>query len=246
MQVNAWGITDRGRVRSQNQDSFYLDVLHEEHQAVLVVCDGMGGAKAGNVASELAVEAFVEDVRGSLKPGINHRYMKNALSQAVSRANAVVYQKAQSKEDYNGMGTTLVGAIVSDDMVAVANVGDSRAYLISEEGISRITRDHSVVEDMLYNGDLTREQARIHPSKNLITRALGTETDLTCDLFALTLRRGDYLLLCSDGLTNVVEDQELLYEVLHGGEPSRSCLQLLEIANARGGPDNITVVILAV
>ena len=241
--MNAWGLTDRGKVRSSNQDSFYLDIAHEEGHAILVVCDGMGGARAGNVASELAVESFVDEVRRLIKPGVNNRFLRNTLDHAVTRANHVVYEKSRSSEDFIGMGTTLVGAIATAHLAVIANVGDSRAYLINREGIFRVTRDHSVVEDLLGKGEITPQEARNHPSKNLITRALGTEPEINCDLFSLELRPDDILLLCSDGLTNVVEEAEILYEVLQGADLSSSCTHLLALANARGGPDNITIVI---
>lgn len=243
--MNAWGVTDKGVVRAQNQDSFFLHVFHEDNQAVVAVCDGMGGARAGNVASELALETFVEEVRRALKPGVGARFLQQTLTTAVTLANSAVYEKAQSGEAFSGMGTTLVGAIVSGQLVAVANVGDSRAYRIGAQGISRVTKDHSLVEDLLEKGDLTFEEARSHPRKNLITRALGTDAQVNCDLYNLEMEPGEYLLLCSDGLTNVVEDQEILFEVLQGGEPSRACMQLLELACARGGPDNITVALIS-
>ncbi|MDR3207187.1 MAG: Stp1/IreP family PP2C-type Ser/Thr phosphatase [Oscillospiraceae bacterium] len=242
--MNAWGITDKGLVRALNQDAFFLHVLHEDGQAVLVVCDGMGGARAGEVASETAVDAFVEEVRRALKPGMDAAALKELLAAAVAHANDVVFRRASS-EEYAGMGTTLVAALVSGRQVAVANVGDSRAYRIGPQGITRVTKDHSLVEDLFSKGNLTYEEARSHPSKNLITRALGTDAIVDCDLFSFAFSPGEYVLLCSDGLTNVVEDQEILYETLHGGQPAHACTQLLELACARGGPDNITVALIS-
>ncbi|MDR1157060.1 MAG: Stp1/IreP family PP2C-type Ser/Thr phosphatase [Oscillospiraceae bacterium] len=244
--MNAWGITDQGKVRTQNQDAFFLHVSHESTQAVLAVCDGMGGARAGNVASELALEIFVEEVRRDLRASPDEQEMERMLAQAVEEANARVFARAQSSEAYAGMGTTLVGAILSGRQAAVVNIGDSRAYRVGTHGVSRVTRDHSLVEALIDKGDLTFEQARSHPSKNLITRALGTEPRVDCDLYTLDLAPGEYLLLCSDGLTNVVEDREILAEVLREGELSQRCRRLIELANDRGGPDNITVVVAQV
>lgn len=243
--MNVWGISDPGVVRPQNQDSFYIDVLHEEGQAICVVCDGMGGARAGNVASELAAEAFIDEIKNGLKPAMGLKYMQTLADRAVYRANRVVYDHSKNNEAYMGMGTTLVGALLSGNNAEIVNVGDSRAYFIDHNGITRITRDHSVVEDMLRRGDLTYEEARMHPSKNLITKALGTEIEVEPDHYSREIENGTYLLLCSDGLTNTVEDQEILYEVLNGGDISKCCMRLLDIANSRGGPDNTTIVLIS-
>ncbi len=242
----AWGITDRGVSRQQNQDSFHLEVHHDSEQAMCVVCDGMGGARAGNIASEIAVEAFVQEMRLMLKSGMSQKSTRMALRQAVKEANLRVYDKAKSGSDYAGMGTTLVGGVITPGQAVIVNVGDSRAYIIDPEGIEQVTRDHSLVEDLLFRGELSKEEARNHPSKNLITRALGTEESVQCDVFIAELRPGDFVLLCSDGLTNVLEEQEILYEVLHGGDPALCCRRLLDAANGRGGPDNITIVLVSV
>lgn len=243
--MNVWGISDTGRVRAQNQDSFFIDAMHEDGHAVCVVCDGMGGARAGNVASELAVEAFVEEIKNALKPSMNPKYMRELLDRAAYKANRVVYDKSRSDDAFSGMGTTLVGALLSGSHAAIVNVGDSRAYYIDNGGIKRITQDHSLVEDLLHRGDLTYEEARNHPGRNLITRALGTEIEVDCDHFSCDLEEGGYLLLCTDGLTNTVEEQEILFEVLHGGDVSKCCMRLVNLANGRGGPDNITVVLVS-
>jgi len=246
MGMNAWGLTDKGVARAQNQDAFYLHVIHEDDQAILTVCDGMGGARAGDVAAKLALDTFVGELGRVLKPKMDAKALRPLLADAAARANEAVFAKAESGGGaYAGMGTTLVGAVVSGYEVVIANVGDSRAYRINPLGISRVTRDHSLVEDLLTMGDLTVQEARSHPSKNLITRALGTDVRVDCDLYSFTMGPGEYLLLCSDGLTNVVEDQEILYEVLNGGEPATSCIQLKELACVRGGPDNITIVLVA-
>jgi len=143
------------------------------------------------------------------------------------------------------MGTTLVAALVGEREAVILNEGDSRAYHINQDGIVLITRDHSLVEDLVERGELTREQARTHPHKNLITRALGAEPVLMADCFCKEMVPGDYLLLCSDGLSNVVGEQEMLYEVIHGGEAENCCQRLLEIALNRGAPDNVTAVLVS-
>lgn len=232
-----WGITDRGVVRTQNQDAFTARILSDGH-VLAVVCDGMGGARAGNVASTMTVELFTQKLE-NLSGDPNHR-----MGQAAIEANDEVFKRAITDDDCAGMGTTLVAAMVDTHFATLLNVGDSRAYQISESGIKQITRDHSVVEDLVISGQLTREEARNHPRKNLITRALGCEPQLRADLFRVEVKEGDRLLLCSDGLSNLVTEQEILYEVIHGGEDDTCCQRLLEIALHRGAPDNVTVVLV--
>ena len=245
--IYAWGVTDTGAVRTQNQDGFYLDVP-SEHLAVGVVCDGMGGAKAGNIASMLAVETFVGTLQSCQPPNGEEQQEKPAaiLAQAAEAANRAVFQRAATDPDCRGMGTTMVAAMVVARVAYLLNIGDSRAYYINADGISRLTRDHTVVEDMEVRGDITPEEARTHPQKNLITRALGSEEHIRADLYEKELQAGDFLLLCSDGLSNVVTDQELLYEVIHGGEPADCCQRLVDITLSRGAPDNVTAVLIQI
>ena len=241
--IHAWGITDKGVVRTQNQDGYYLDVP-SEHLAVGVVCDGMGGAKAGNIASLIAVETFVDTLQRS--QGEPDTPPPAVLSLAAEEANAAVYRRANTDPDCFGMGTTMVAALLVERTAYLLNIGDSRAYHINGEGITRLTRDHSVVEDMVARGDITPEQARTHPRKNLITRALGAEERIRADLYEKELAGGDFLLLCSDGLSNILSDQELLYEVVHGGDPDSCCQRLLDITISRGAPDNVTAVLFQI
>lgn len=232
-----WGITDRGAVRSQNQDAYAVRSL-SDGRILAVVCDGMGGARAGNVASTMTVELFTNAVE-AISGEDSHR-----MGQAAIQANDKVFQRAIIDDDCAGMGTTLVAALVGQERSVLLNVGDSRAYHINEAGIWQITRDHSVVEDLVKSGQLTREEARNHPRKNLITRALGCEPQLRADLFTVDTGVGDWLLLCSDGLSNLVAEQEMLYEVIHGGAEDTCCQRLLDIALHRGAPDNVTVVLV--
>ncbi len=240
--MNIWGITDVGIVRQQNQDDYHIELLAED-MALGIVCDGMGGAKAGNVASQLAVETFLETAKA--QPPEQWRNEPEALLHfAAEQANGAVHFRANIDADCRGMGTTMVAALVIGNQAYILNIGDSRCYLVRPEGISRVTRDHSVVEDLVARGQITPEQARQHPQKNLITRALGAESKLRADLFRKPMEPGDALLLCSDGLSNMVSDQELLYEVLHGGPAEDCCRRLLDIALSRGAPDNVTAVLL--
>ena len=238
--MNVWGITDRGKIREQNQDAFAHQVL-PDGRVIARVCDGMGGARAGNIASSMAVDVFMEAFleEGEDSPDLEH------MERAAARANRQVFRRAVEDENCVGMGTTLVAALAGEEEALILNEGDSRAYHISEEsGISQVTRDHSLVEDLVERGELTRDQARVHPHKNLITRALGAEPDLKADSFRRELTEGDFLLLCSDGLSNVVSEQEILYEVVHGGEACTCCRRLLDIALHRGAPDNVTAVLI--
>lgn len=239
--IKGWGVTDKGAVRQQNQDAYYLDMT-DHGLAVAVVCDGMGGAKAGNVASTLAVDSLVETLRAqdpakATDPG-------QVLLDAAELSNSAVFYRASIDPDCLGMGTTMVAILLDGSMAHILNIGDSRCYLINSEGIIRLTRDHSVVEDLVERGDITPEEARLHPRKNLITRALGAEEHIRADLYRQELAEGDCLLLCSDGLSNVVTDQEILYEIVHGGEKADCCKRLLGIALERGAPDNVTAVLL--
>lgn len=243
--MEAWGLTDLGNVRSQNQD--YYDIVSLGKECLLVVvCDGMGGAKSGNIASRLACEVFVGEVTRSIRQDMEPEDLANVLRGAVELANTSVFEQSKLGSDFSGMGTTLVAAVVTPERAVIANVGDSRAYLIGKEGIRFMTMDHSLVELMVQRGELTREQAKNHPGKNLITRAVGTEQTVSCDVYQQEMKHGDELLLCSDGLSNVMADQEILFEVVHGVHKEGCCQRLLDIAKGRGAPDNVTVILVAV
>ena len=237
--MEIWGVTHRGAVRQQNQDSFASQRL-EDGRIIALVCDGMGGARAGNVASTMAVDLFMR--RFLEQDGESNDQERMQISAAM--ANQEVFQRAATDPDCAGMGTTLVAALAGPGEAVILNEGDSRAYHVNQEGIVLVTRDHSLVEDMVERGELTREQARTHPHKNLITRALGAEPVLLADCFRQAMAPGDCLLLCSDGLSNVVTEQEMLYEVIHGGEAESCCQRLLDIALHRGAPDNVTAVLI--
>lgn len=245
MTVQAWGLTDPGMVRSQNQDDYAIVKLGRD-QLLAVVCDGMGGARSGNIASKMAVDVFSAEIKRTARPGMKPERIDAMLRDAVELANKAVYEQSQLSEEYKGMGTTLVAALFQKDAVTVVNVGDSRAYLFNGEGVKRITTDHSLVEIMVQRGELTLEAAKNHPGKNLITRAVGTEQCVQCDVFTERLSRGDCVLLCSDGLSNLMSDQEMLFEVVHGVNKNDCCQRLMKIANFRGAPDNVTVTLIAV
>lgn len=243
--MTAVGATDKGRRRRDNQDNYYINVLHSEDQALCVVCDGMGGANAGNIASDMSLTIFAAEVKKRTKPGMGIAYMRALMGEAISRTNLLTYQKSVESAECAGMGSTIVALMADGSEACVMNVGDSRAYLVTPDEIRQITADHSMAEEMVRRGELSRSAARNHPARNFITRAVGTEGTVAPDFFELTLDPGARLLLCSDGLTNMVDDEEILFEVNAGGLadcPER----LIALANERGGPDNITVVILEI
>lgn len=230
-------------VRKQNQDYYRQRELPNE-QFLAVVCDGMGGSRSGDVASKLASQVFFRAVEKTSKPDMTQTEIVHMLVAAVKQANRAVFEQAQTNPDYEGMGTTLVAVFLQKDDAYIVNVGDSRCYYISQDAISQITEDHSVVGLMVARGQITEEEARTHPNRNLITRAVGTESNVECDCFYLRLDPGEYLLLCSDGLSNMVTRPELLFEISHGNSGQDSCNRMIEIAKKRGAPDNVTAVLL--
>lgn len=243
--MQSWGLTDVGCVRKQNQDAFHIEKL-DRHSMLFVVCDGMGGAKSGNVASSLAAEVFVQEVTRNWTPQTDWDKCDMILRSAVKLANFTVYDQACQFEEFAGMGTTLVAAVVRKNQTSIINVGDSRCYHITSGSIRQITKDHSVVQLMVDRGELTPEQAKTFPGKNLITRAVGTEPTIMADIYRQDLEKGSFLLLCSDGLSNMLDDQEILFEVVHGVKKQNCCKRLLDIAKMRGSPDNVTSILVSV
>ena len=243
--MQSWGLTDKGCVRKQNQDAYHIEKL-DRTSLLCIVCDGMGGAKSGNIASTLAVDVFVEEVRRTWTPNIAPDKLEQMLRGAVKLANVTVFDQAQQFEEFDGMGTTLVAALIRGRRATVVNVGDSRAYKVDSDGIRQITRDHSLVQMMVDRGELSPEIARTYPGKNFITRAIGTETVVECDVYHFDVKKGDFLLLCSDGLSNTMDEQEMLFEIVHGVKKQHCCQRLLEIAKNRGAPDNVTSILIMI
>jgi len=235
--------TDRGLKREHNQDSYACwipdapEVL-ERQGVLLVVADGMGGARAGDVASRLAVETVVDSYQRA------QGSVLTALSQAIEAANEKVYGENLRDPSLVGMGTTCTSAVIHGAALFLAHVGDSRAYLVGAGGIRQLTRDHSLVAYLVEEKSLTPEEARVDPRRNLVTRSLGLTSGVEVDAFEfeLRLRTGDTLLLCSDGLHGVVDDSDLARAV-HGRDLDVACRELIALANRAGGPDNITAVL---
>ncbi|MBO4677245.1 MAG: Stp1/IreP family PP2C-type Ser/Thr phosphatase [Oscillospiraceae bacterium] len=240
-----WALTDTGRVRSENQDSWLVRSTETpEGKEILtaVVCDGMGGAKAGNVASRMGVERFTE----YLCPGLETvEQAELSAPLAVREANRAIYDLAFAVPEYEGMGTTLVAAVTDGRETRIVNIGDSRCYLVRNKVIRQITKDHSLVQDLVDRGEIDRADAWLHPQRNYITRALGTDEDVICDVFREELEPGDILLLCSDGLSGIVNSQELLFEIAYGGELETAADRMMGIALERGAPDNVTLILLS-
>ena len=216
--MKAFALTDVGKNRVTNQDYVYCksDAVGNLPN-IFIVADGMGGHKAGDIASVTAVDA-------------------------VREANKTLYEKSKSNEEWAGMGTTLVLATVVDSTIFVANIGDSRLYLI-DDGIHQITRDHSYVEEMVSIGEIDKSEARTHSKKNIITRAIGVEEETHADFFEVQFKKGDKLLMCSDGLTNMIEDNDILSVIAGNNDIESMVHKLIDLANDSGGKDNIAVLI---
>ena len=244
--IRVQGITDVGLVRKENQDAYAVREETASGHTVCVVCDGMGGTAGGKLASRIAVTTYLEELEKVLSASMDPEQLREASSYAVSLANRAIQAAAGESPEYGGMGTTLVSAVVYEGGAVITNVGDSRAYRIAGGEITRVTKDHSLVQSMVVRGDFTAEEARRHPNRNLITRALGPDIDAECDGYICPLAAGEFLLLCSDGLVNTVTDQEMLSVVLHGEGVEQSLEQLLQIAREHGAPDNVTAVLLQV
>lgn len=248
-----FGKTDVGKRRAVNQDNFMIKKYSVDVVAALV-CDGMGGANGGNIASSVAIDAFYKklDETEKLHPdffGLSDDDILNELSDAVCAANSAVYNMSLEDPSLSGMGTTLVGCVVCAEKAYIVNVGDSRLYSVSGDRITQITHDHSYVQYLVDLGKMTPEEAKISKNKNLITRAVGTEKTVVVDVFTASARPGTAFVICSDGLSNLVEPQEIKNAVNkikdHAGIEDAAA-SLIDLANDRGGIDNITAVILSI
>lgn len=231
------GASHAGTVREANQDSFFLDLT--PNGALALVADGMGGHVSGELASQKARDALA----GALRSG--HRYPPLAVAEAVQRANLEIFDHAEANPADRGMGTTLTLVLIDDHLALVGHVGDSRAYLVRDGTIRQLTQDHSWVADRVRQGLLSGDEAKRHGWRNLITNSLGTQNSVRLELSALTLRAGDRLLLCSDGLTLLLSD-EVLLEVVAENTPDDAADDLIRRANERGSPDNVTALVVLV
>ncbi len=237
--IKAVSVTDVGKRRQLNQD-----IVFASEQAlgrlpnVFIVADGMGGHNAGDYASRYTVEVIVNEIKSSDRDDC-----KEVIKDAIETANTKIREAAKADEALTGMGTTVVAATYKDGILYVANVGDSRLYVIGNQ-IRQITRDHSLVEEMVRMGGIDRASARNHPDKNIITRAIGAQENVEIDFFDVTLELGDIVLMCSDGLTNMLEDHEILQILLGNDSISKKADLLICAANNNGGRDNIAVILI--
>jgi len=241
--VQTYGKTDAGRVRPNNQDAFACGRLADD-VVFAVVCDGMGGAKGGNVASALAVKSITERLAAAYRENMTPQSVRNVLECAIAAANVRILDAAEKDENLQGMGTTVVVAVVCQNTAVVAHIGDSRAYLVTEQALQQVTRDHSLVQEMVESGRLTETEAKTHPRKHFITRALGVQEMVECEMDELEIPVGGALLLCTDGLTNMVETDEMR-KILLSYPPKAATERLIHTANMAGGSDNITVALIA-
>ena len=240
--MKVWGITDVGLVRKENQDAYAIEQIKDT--TVAVVCDGMGGVNGGQIASSIAVKTYMDILRKGVTAELPFDEFIKISSRGIEKANEAIRARAASSATLSQMGTTLVSAICREGRALITNVGDSRAYKANGEGLHQITHDHSMVESMVEHGDISPQQARRHPNRNIITRALGPDSVVEADTFAIPIVKDEYLILCSYGLVNTVSDQEILFETIHAAD-SDSCLnRLLDISKQRGASDNVTIVLM--
>lgn len=240
--MESFARTDIGVKRQVNQDYiFCAENSVGTFPNLFIVADGMGGHKAGDYASKTCVDCVVNSIKNStLKTPIS------VMEEAINRANEQIFREAKNNSDYEGMGTTFVSAVIIDDTLYAANIGDSRLYVINDADIRQVTQDHSLVEEMIRNGEIERKEARLHPNKNIITRALGTTQAVTADYFEVELKKGDIILMCSDGLSNMMEDEDIMYVVRRYAQVDTAANKLVEKANDCGGKDNISIILIRI
>lgn len=235
--------TDIGMKRSENQDRVYAEFL-DNNASVSVVCDGMGGASSGGVASQLAIDSFISRIKENFRKDMSENSIRNMMLTSVHFANTVVYENSKADIEKNGMGTTIVSALVVDKKVYVVSVGDSRAYIMNKDGIKQITTDHTYVEMLYRNGQITAKEKETHELRNVITRAIGVEADVDVDYFELEEYGNFTVLLCSDGLSKYC-DSDLIYSTVFEKNLDQAAAKLIGHSNDSGGKDNITVAIVA-
>lgn len=236
--------TDIGAVRQSNQDSCECGLFSKD-SAWAIVCDGMGGANGGNIASSVAVGKMKEVIENGFNENMTSDNIRCLMLNAVAQANDEVFAMSQQQEELRGMGTTVVLMIATKGLLHVAHAGDSRAYLKNKDGLSQITVDHSYVQDLVNMGQITQDEARVHPKRNIITRVLGVRAELNCDYTAVDFSPGDMAIACSDGLSNYVNEALLLeYMEKYGRDGKNLANQLVQFAVKSGGSDNVTVAVV--
>lgn len=235
--------TDRGLVRDSNEDSYKIIPESSQNSYVYIIADGMGGHNCGEVASRMAVDFISNYVQKDGNRLFSSQNIEEKLKKLVEDTNTTVFETSLKNPEASGMGTTLTMAVIAGEKATVAHVGDSRLYLMRDEIIQQITEDHTYIWELIKKGSLTREEAEVHPRKHVITRAIGSSPDLEVDMLTLEIQDEDILLLCTDGLTNMIGDDEI-YRILKDNEPEAACEGLIEAAKSKGGEDNITVIVI--
>lgn len=241
--MEVWGKTDIGKSRTLNQDYFYCKIL-PNNIAILCVCDGMGGTNGGQIASEHASKEFVREISANISNDIDDDTAKKILEDAVESSNRIVYNMSCSDETISEMGTTLIGGFVINSTLYLANIGDSRCYHADFNKITQVTKDHSLVQQLLDDGKITKEETLSHPNKNIITRAVGVGVISSADIYKVKLEKYENIILCSDGLYNSVDDSIIHSITLTDKVIHEKCDILIDTANSFGGLDNITAIIL--
>ncbi len=236
------GNSDIGKVRTANEDGFNFGTF-EDGTAWAIVCDGMGGARGGNIASSMVVDMVSDKIKKCYNKLMPVYSFENIFLSTITTANVVVNDRSYTDTELRGMGTTIVATIVKGNQVCIAHVGDSRIYKINSEGIKQITKDHSLAQEMLDSGQITQEEFENYPKKNIITRALGIDEKVDIDFDFTEMNEGDALLLCTDGLSGLLSDEEI-FEIYNKTDFGLLCDEYIKAANDKGGYDNITVVVM--
>ena len=240
-----YGISDIGKKRKENQDKIYMSMPNDDIK-LFILADGMGGANAGSVASSTAIEFVKEYIAKNISNiDMSRESIEDLIKTAMCEANNYVYTKSKETREFAGMGTTLITVIVYKNKVYIGHIGDSRVYRIRKNIIRQLTKDHSYVEALVQNGSITKEEARNHPQRNVLLRVLGCEKNVEPDIITKGFLKDDILLICTDGLTNMLETDEIYSMIIENKDnPENGCINLLDEANSRGGYDNISIILI--
>jgi protein phosphatase len=237
-------ISDKGIVRDINEDSYRIITNQDGVPDTFIIADGMGGHSSGDVASNMAVEFAKDYILNNPEVFSSEESIFDGIKILIEEANKAIYEKAVLSKETLGMGTTFILTIVLNNKLYIGHVGDSRVYLIRNNSIKKLTVDHSYIEELIKNGSITREEAKNHPKKNIITRALGCSESILVDTLSSPIDKNDIFVLCTDGLTNMLSEYKIMEIILENDDLSYSCSELVRLANEKGGDDNITVIIM--